>query len=79
MPISKTPASRVMINALIAAVRDENENEAAAEKVEALALEFGRLPRPGHELARTIWGVVFEEAIGTPFNCSPQSEAYWCS
>jgi hypothetical protein len=81
MPESKKPEPRILIAALIAAVRNEHDSDDAAEKVNALALalEFGRLPRPGYELARTIFGKVFEEAEGTSFACSPRSEAYWCS
>jgi hypothetical protein len=76
MPESKKPSIRHLLEKLLEA-RINGDEERVHEL--ALACEFGREPRPGHVLARTIFGKVFEEAEGTPYYCSPQSETYWCS
>lgn len=34
-------------------------------------------PEEGHYWAKTIFGLWFQEANGTPWTLSPQSETYW--
>lgn len=57
----------------------EKAKELALEALAIMEAEFGRPPREGYFLARTIFGKVFEEREGTPYTCSPRSETYWCS
>lgn len=76
MPESKKPSIRHLLEKLLEA-RIHGDETRVSEL--ALACEFGREPRPGHTLQRTIFGVVFEEQDGTSFACSPRSENYWCS
>jgi hypothetical protein len=81
MPVSKIHApGMVAFETLLLKLRkaEEDGDEEAVDALK-LAVEFGREPREGHTLARTIFGDVFEEQDGTPFGCSPRSENYWCS
>lgn len=47
---------------------------------EAEVEEFGRAPREGYHFTRNILsGKLIEEADGTPFTASVESETYWSS